>query len=127
MEDVKDTLWKWVLGLVVLANWGWELWGISRFGEQIAEWGASELLPAQAVGLLLAAMMALASVFYFRLLLRHKWAGWVKLAASGAHVYHAVTASEVGLRHWSAQLALATAIVLLCALVLKPKVWRGGF
>ena len=127
MEDVKDTLWKWTIGLVVLANWGWELWGISAFSEQIAGWAGSELLPAQAVGLLIAAMMALASIFYFRLLLRHRWAGWVKLAASGAHVYRAVTTSEVGLAHWSAQLALATAVILGLALLFKPKVWRDGF
>ena len=126
MEDVKDTLWKWAIGLATLANWGWELWGISAFGEQIAGWTGSELVPAQAVGLLLAVMMALASFFYLRLLLRHRWAGWIKLAASGAHVYHAATASEVGLGHWSAQLALTTAVILAYALLFKPRVWRGG-
>jgi hypothetical protein len=127
MEDVKNTLWKWAIQIAALANWGWELWGISVFGNQIAEKPSSELLPPQAVGLLIAAMMALASIFYFRLICMRKWAGWVKLTASSAHVYRAVAISEVGLAHWSAQLVLATAAILLCALLLKPKVWRGGF
>lgn len=127
MDDVKDTLWKWAIGIAALANWGWELWGISVFGNQIAEKPASELLPPQAVGLLIAAMMIGASIFYLRLLRLRKWAGWVKAGASGAHVYRAVAMSEVGLNHWSAQLALATCAVLLLALILRPKVWRGGF
>lgn len=127
MDDVKNTLWKWAVQIAALANWGWELWGISVFGRQIAEKPTSELLPPQAVGLLIAAMMILASVFYFRLLCGRRWAGWVKVAASGAHVLRAVTASEVGLGHWSAQLALATALVLLCALIFRPGIWRGGF
>lgn len=129
MEDVKDTLWKWAVQIATLANWGWELRGVWLCAPMIREMLGlgPELIPQQAIWILIGLMMALASVFYWRLLSLRKWAGWTKVAASSAHVFRAVTASEIGLSHWSAQLALATAMVLMCALIFRPRVWQRGF
>ncbi len=129
MEDVKDTLWKWIVQLTTLANWGWELWGIWLWAPTIRDMlslGPTPM-PSQVISIIIAAMLALASLFYWRLLHLRKWTAWIKVAASGAHVFRSVTASELGLSHWTAQLALATVIILAHSLLFKGKLWRGGF
>ncbi len=127
MEDVKDTLWKWMVQILALANLGWEIWGITFFARKLGEAPGSEPMPGEVTTALIVGMIAVALLFYLRLLGLRKWAGWLKVLTSGAHVYRSIALSELGLWHWSPLLALATAIILAHSLIFKGRLWRGGF
>lgn len=149
MEDVKDTLWKWfvqvsaALGLCcsVYAAYACAS-GLLHLPRTPPDTPPEMLRMVRAwmiaVGMLLGPMLG---TVWFRMMLLRKWAAWV-VCMLGAWVtltsmafmpqFVAISrtvfesgSGETGSYLWRAA-ALAYVVVLGCALILKPKIWREG-
>ena len=130
MEDVKDTLWKWAIGLAAMLGMGATCFVF--FFAAMYWWQERHVrAPGQDPLPFLVFLSPFLTVLWFRLASRKLWAGWTTVCTMSACLYplwramddHALGASD------SATIILATAILMLMvyALIFKTKLWRGGF
>jgi len=133
MEEVRETLWKWAIQINALVGMGATCFLV--LGSIHVLWSERNAVDSDkgvAICWLLLLLAPLLGILWFKLLDLRRWAGWAVAALSGAYACLAVAQIARGASYSMEERMIVVlfvyhALFLCCALLFKPKLWRGGF